>query len=133
MTLTTAQLADQLGIPVATLNGWASQGLIEGQPMHAGQGRPRVWTEADTKDARLILEGRKRERERVAKLLDRIVDFIVSCVETRGYPPTVREIGDEVALAVSTVHFHLTTLVEEGRISVEPDKPRAITVLERAS
>jgi repressor LexA len=69
---------------------------------------------------RASLTGRQRE----------ILDLISSTVAQRGYPPTVREIGDEVGLSSpSTVHSHLSTLAAEGFIRRDPTKPRAIEVV----
>ncbi|MCL1601360.1 MAG: transcriptional repressor LexA [Actinomycetia bacterium] len=59
-----------------------------------------------------------------------ILDLISSTVAERGYPPTVREIGDAVGLSSpSTVHSHLSTLAAEGFIRRDPTKPRAIEVV----
>ncbi len=59
-----------------------------------------------------------------------IVDFIRSEVETKGYPPSVREIGDAVGLASSsTVHGHLSRLEKKGIIRRDPTKPRAIELI----
>lgn len=59
-----------------------------------------------------------------------ILDLIHDTVTTRGYPPSVREIGDAVGLSSpSTVHSHLSTLVREGYLRRDPSKPRAIEVL----
>jgi repressor LexA len=59
-----------------------------------------------------------------------ILDLISSTVAERGYPPTVREIGDAVGLSSpSTVHSHLSTLSAEGFIRRDPTKPRAIEVV----
>lgn len=58
-----------------------------------------------------------------------ILDFIVTTVEARGYPPAVREIGDAVGLhSPSTVHAHLRALEEKGYLRRDPTKPRAIEV-----
>jgi repressor LexA len=58
-----------------------------------------------------------------------ILDFIVEAVEKRGFPPSVREIGDAVGLSSpSTVHAHLGTLEERGYLRRDPTKPRAIEV-----
>ena len=60
-----------------------------------------------------------------------ILDLIRTTVAQRGYPPSVREIGEAVGLSSpSTVHSHLTTLANEGFIRRDPTKPRAIEVLE---
>ena len=67
---------------------------------------------------------------RTARQLE-ILDLIRSTVAQRGYPPSVREIGDAVGLSSpSTVHSHLTTLANEGFIRKDPSKPRAIEVIE---
>lgn len=58
-----------------------------------------------------------------------ILDFIGACLRERGYPPSVREIGQAVGLASSaTVHNHLAVLQREGYLRRDPTKPRAITV-----
>jgi repressor LexA len=52
----------------------------------------------------------------------------------RGYPPSVREIGEAVGLtSPSTVHSHLSTLQRLGYLRRDPTKPRAIEVLFDAS
>lgn len=49
----------------------------------------------------------------------------------KGYPPSVREIGEAVGLASSsTVHGHLARLENKGLIRRDPTKPRAIEILE---
>ncbi len=59
-----------------------------------------------------------------------ILDLIRSTVAQRGYPPSVREIGDAVGLSSpSTVHSHLSSLAEAGFIRRDPSKPRAIEVV----
>src|SRR5687767_749312 len=59
----------------------------------------------------------------------KILDFITSTVDDRGYPPSVREIGDAVGLhSPSSVHAQLATLAEKGMLTKDPTKPRAIRV-----
>ena len=58
-----------------------------------------------------------------------ILVFIEKTVGDRGYPPSVREIGEAVGLASpSTVHSHLHTLQRLGYLRRDPTKPRAIEV-----
>jgi repressor LexA len=65
------------------------------------------------------LTGKRRE----------ILDFIADQLRDRGYPPSVREIGEAVGLtSSSTVHTHLTTLQKQGYLRRDPTKPRAIEV-----
>ena len=58
-----------------------------------------------------------------------ILDFIELQMRQRGYPPSVREIGEAVGLtSPSTVHSHLNTLERLGHLRRDPTKPRAIEV-----
>jgi repressor LexA len=58
--------------------------------------------------------------------------FLVEYVESHGYPPTVREIGEAVGLASpSTVHAHLANLERAGLLRRDPTKPRALELLGR--
>tara|TARA_B100000287_G_scaffold219404_1_gene206947 strand:- start:317 stop:973 length:657 start_codon:yes stop_codon:yes gene_type:complete len=58
-----------------------------------------------------------------------ILDFIDSTVRNRGYPPSVREIGEAVGLtSPSTVHSHMSTLQDRGYIERDPSIPRGIKV-----
>lgn len=60
-----------------------------------------------------------------------ILDYIRDTVADRGYPPSVREIGEAVGLSSpSTVHSHLSTLEATGHLRRDPTKPRAIEVLD---
>jgi repressor LexA len=59
----------------------------------------------------------------------RILDFIGRTVRERGYPPTVREIGDAVGLtSSSSVHAQLANLEKKGLLHKDPTKPRAMTL-----
>ncbi|MGO9334680.1 MAG: transcriptional repressor LexA [Acidimicrobiales bacterium] len=59
----------------------------------------------------------------------RILEFIAEQIRERGYPPSVREIGEAVGLtSPSTVHAHLQVLEREGYLQRDPTKPRAIIV-----
>lgn len=56
-----------------------------------------------------------------------VLTYIHEQVTDRGYPPTVREIGEAVNLSsTSTVHGHLSRLEKKGFILRDPTKPRAI-------
>ena len=57
----------------------------------------------------------------------RILEVIEEFRAERGYPPSVREIGERVGLSSSsTIHAHLKTLERRGYISRDPTKPRAL-------
>ncbi len=74
-----------------------------------------------------------KSRTALSARQERILDFIISEVETKGYPPSVREIGHAVELkSSSTVHNHLNQLERKGYIRRDPTKPRAIMILKRS-
>jgi len=61
----------------------------------------------------------------------KILDFIKSEIEDKGYPPSVREICAAVGLrSTSTVHAHLNHLEAQGLIRRDPTKPRALEVVD---
>ncbi len=65
------------------------------------------------------LTGKRRE----------ILEVIEASLRDRGYPPSVREIGEAVGLtSSSSVHAHLSTLQKQGFLRRDPTKPRAIEV-----
>ena len=69
--------------------------------------------------------------KKISKRQEDILSFIKSEVKKKGYPPSVREIGEAVGLASSsTVHGHLARLESKGFIRRDPTKPRAIEVLD---
>ena len=58
------------------------------------------------------------------------LEYIATTVAERGYPPSVREIGEAMGLASSsTVHSHMQALQRKGYLRIDPTKPRAIEVL----
>jgi repressor LexA len=59
----------------------------------------------------------------------RVLDEIRSSVERRGYPPSMREIGEAVGLtSSSSVSHQLATLERKGFLRRDPNRPRAIEV-----
>lgn len=60
-----------------------------------------------------------------------IYEFLKTYTETKGYPPSVREICEAVSLkSTSTVHGHLKRLEKKGLIKRDPTKPRALEIVE---
>ncbi len=66
------------------------------------------------------------------KLTDRqrgILEVIETSMRERGYPPSVREIGEAVGLtSPSTVHSHLNSLMKMGFLTRDASKPRTLEV-----
>jgi repressor LexA len=70
--------------------------------------------------------------KKLSKRQQDILEFIKKEVQLKGYPPSVREIGEAVGLASSsTVHGHLARLESKGLIRRDPTKPRAIEILDQ--
>ncbi|HTK14942.1 MAG TPA: helix-turn-helix domain-containing protein, partial [Acidimicrobiia bacterium] len=67
--------------------------------------------------------------EKLTERQRQVLDFVDAEVRQRGYPPSVREIGEAVGLSSpSTVHAHLAALQDKGYLRRDPTKPRAIEV-----
>ena len=63
---------------------------------------------------------------KISKRQQDILDFIKSEVKNKGYPPSVREIGEAVGLASSsTVHGHLARLESKGLIRTRSNKTKS--------
>ena len=86
---------------------------------HATSARRRRCPSPPAAPAATNLTSRQRE---ILELIDRYM-------RERGYPPSVREIGEAVGLtSPSTVHNHLASLQRRGLLRRDPTKPRAIEV-----
>ena len=65
---------------------------------------------------------------------NKILAFIRSEIDDKGYPPSVREICAAVGLkSTSTVHAHLNSLEKKGLIRRDPTKPRALEILDESA
>ncbi|NND84392.1 MAG: transcriptional repressor LexA [Acidimicrobiia bacterium] len=72
-----------------------------------------------------------QDRPALSTRQQEVLDYIRSMVQSRGYPPSVREIGEALGLSSpSTVHSHLSSLVRFGYLRRDPSKPRAIEVVD---
>ena len=59
----------------------------------------------------------------------KVLEVIRDSVERRGYPPTVREIGEAVGLtSTSSVSHQLAMLQKKGFLRRDPSRPRAVDV-----
>lgn len=60
-----------------------------------------------------------------------ILDFIKDKIAKDGYPPSIREICDAVNLSSpSTAHAHIHALAQKGYLKLNPNKKRAMEVLD---
>src|SRR5881227_432512 len=83
---------------------------------------------------RTIAKGTLMADVKLTKRQQQIFDFIKRHTSEKGYPPTVRDIGQAVGLtSSSTVHAHLLNIERAGVLRRDPTKPRAMEVIaERA-
>ncbi|MDQ1661338.1 MAG: repressor LexA, partial [Blastococcus sp.] len=59
----------------------------------------------------------------------RVLEVIHDSIERRGYPPSVREIGEAVGLSsASSVAHQLSVLQKKGWLRRDPNRPRALDV-----
>src|ERR1035437_10429282 len=98
---------------------------------------------ADTSDkGRLAARARGQTMAKVHEMPDResgdglttrqrrVLEVIRNSVDRRGYPPSLREIGEAVGLqSPSSVSYQLLALERKGYLRKDPNRPRAIEVL----
>jgi repressor LexA len=73
--------------------------------------------------------GRRRPDAGLTERQRTILDVIRASVTSRGYPPSIREIGDAVGLtSTSSVAHQLRTLERKGYLRRDPNRPRAVDV-----
>ena len=68
---------------------------------------------------------------KISQKQSEILEYMKNEILNRGFPPSVREIGEAVHLkSTSSVHSHLETLEKNGYIRRDPTKPRAIEIVD---
>ncbi len=58
-----------------------------------------------------------------------VYEAVVGLIDDLGYPPSVREIGEEVGLSAATVQAHLDKLIADGFLLRQEGKPRTLRVV----
>jgi repressor LexA len=81
-------------------------------------------------ESELPHDARTRRRTSLSDKQLAILDMIQKSVASRGYPPSMREIGDAVGLSsLSSVTHQLNQLELSGYLRRDPNRPRALEVL----
>src|SRR5919199_356107 len=81
-------------------------------------------------EATVAVRGTTRRRKALSEKQQAVLEVIQSSVARRGYPPSMREIGDAVGLAsLSSVTHQLKQLELAGYIRRDPKRPRALEVV----
>lgn len=74
--------------------------------------------------------GRARRRKSLSAKQLAILEVVQRSVSSRGYPPSMREIGDAVGLSsLSSVTHQLNQLELAGYLRRDPNRPRALEIL----
>ena len=61
-----------------------------------------------------------------------LLQYVEDCISRLGYPPTMREIGDQMGItSVHGVFCHLTALKRKGLVETDANKARALRLTER--
>src|SRR5690242_6378482 len=86
-------------------------------------------SDSDTPDGTDSTGGRRGLDTTLTERQRTILEVIRSSVTSRGYPPSIREIGDAVGLtSTSSVAHQLRTLERKGYLRRDPNRPRAVDV-----
>ena len=68
--------------------------------------------------------------KKLTKRQQEVFDFLKAFIETRGYPPTYKEIGDHFNISAMAAKHHLQGIERKGFINMPMGKPRSIRVNE---
>jgi repressor LexA len=104
---------------------------VDQRPPTSGREGPKRGAETVSTDIDDVREqGRARRRKSLSAKQVAILEAIQRSVSSRGYPPSMREIGDAVGLSsLSSVTHQLNQLELAGYLRRDPNRPRALEVL----
>ena len=74
------------------------------------------------------MEKKKTAKKMTSKQED-IFEFIKDNIQTSGYPPTVREIGEKFNITVKGAYDHMKAIEKKGFIRTDKNKSRAINIV----
>jgi len=69
-------------------------------------------------------------RKKLTNRQQQVLDFIINYVRDVGYPPTVREIGNEFKISSKGAYDHIMAVEKKGYIRRDASKPRAIELMD---
>jgi repressor LexA len=113
----------------ATIDHRHRPGHQFGAPL-AGRFEPK-FAEKETTAMAQVHELPDRTGESLTTRQRKVLEVIRNSVDRRGYPPSLREIGDAVGLtSPSSVAHQLTMLERKGYLRRDPNRPRAMEVID---
>ncbi len=105
-------------------------GLVERLASECETDRTDGYGAYDADDADDEREASRRAAPGLTDRQRRVLEMIEEWIDRRGYPPTVREIGDAVGLnSTSSVAYQLRTLERKGYLRRSGNRPRTVGVL----
>ena len=69
--------------------------------------------------------------KKITEKQSNVLQFIILYIRDKGYPPSIREIGDRFGVNPRAVSGHITALERKGYIKTTPNVARGIKVIER--
>ena len=104
---------------------------VQPKPPDAGGREPVRWRRSWARAARSVaFPDGPADADGLTLRQRRILEMIQATVESRGYPPSIRQMGDAVGLASSSSVAHqLKVLETKGFLRRDPNRPRALEVL----
>lgn len=66
--------------------------------------------------------------QNLTELEKEYVEFIKLYTESHGYPPSIREIANNMFVSKSTAYNHLTVLVDKDVLRFSPRTPRSYVI-----
>lgn len=64
---------------------------------------------------------------------EQVLKFITKIIKERGYPPTIREIGDEFGITAKGAYDHLKAIEKKGYLKTSKNQSRAIELLRHSA
>jgi repressor LexA len=116
---------------VAGQSGTPGGRASTGQPVRGTRGGRRAAGSADGDPGTTVRSFPERGEagDGLTQRQRRVLEVIRDSIERRGYPPSVREIGEAVGLSsASSVAHQLTVLQRKGWLRRDPNRPRALDV-----
>jgi repressor LexA len=110
--------------------GSGGQGGDVAEKSGTAGGRPATGNTANTESATVRpFPDRGADGDGLTQRQRRVLEVIRDSIERRGYPPSVREIGEAVGLSsASSVAHQLSVLQKKGWLRRDPNRPRALDV-----
>ncbi|MGQ2865287.1 SOS-response transcriptional repressor LexA1, partial [Leptospira interrogans] len=61
-----------------------------------------------------------------------VLAFITAIIKERGFPPTIREIGDEFGITAKGAYDHLKAIEKKGYLKTAKNQSRAIELIRQS-